>query len=479
MKWKGKKKNLVEKIEKFSQSNLGITIRKLLIQDEYVYILYIKQLIDRNFITFGIIKPLMENTRKTRLHAEMIAEAIIYADNYILDDEEDQIIQYLLKGNCVIILPSDHKYISVNAFKSEKRSVETPELTYTLRGPRDSFTEDFDTNISLIRYRIKDPGLRVDTFEIGRRTMAKVGVVYIDDIANSTYINKIKGRLSKINIDGVVESGIVQKLLLNNVFDLFPQMGIIERSDMACGGILEGKVVIIVEGSNLALIAPKTFPEFLATGDDFYDNIYLSVFSKTIRIISLILSLTASSIYVTLVSFNTDIMPADYILAVAITRSTVPFNAFLEATAMELIAEVLREASIRLPKQIGPAIGIVGTVVIGQAAVQAGLVSPLMVITTSISVMASFVAPDYTIVNPVHILKFLMISITAAFGLYGFTMGLTFIVINLISTKSFDVPYFAPLAPFHFKDIRNYMLSDNTLAKKRARFLHTKDKTRQ
>lgn len=479
MKLKRKGKNFIKIIEKLSQDNLGITIRKLLIQDEHVHILYIKQLTDRNFITFGIIKPLLQNTSRTKLHAGIIAEAIIYVDNYTLDDKEDKIIQYLLKGNCVIILPSDNKYISVNAFKSEKRTIETPELTYTLRGPRDSFTEDFDTNISLIRYRIKDPGLRVDTFEIGRRTKAKVGVVYIDDIANSSYLDKIEEKLSKINIDGVVESGVVQKLLLNNVFDLFPQMGIVERSDMACGGILEGKVIIIVEGSNLALIAPKSFPEFLATGDDFYDNIYLSVFSKIIRIVSLILSLTASSIYITLVSFNTDIMPADYILAVAITRSTVPFNAFFEATAMELIAEILREASIRLPKQIGPAIGIVGTVVIGQAAVQAGLVSPLMVITISVSVMASFVAPDYTIANPIHILKFLMISLTAAFGLYGFTVGLTFIVINLISTRSFGVPYFAPLAPFNFSDIRNYILGDNTLAKKRAKFLDTKDKTRQ
>ncbi|TCO77451.1 spore germination protein [Marinisporobacter balticus] len=476
---KRKNKLFVEKIKTFSEGKFGVSVRKLTILNEEAFILYIQELTDGKILSDSIIKPILQNGKDTMLTIDKIFSSVIYIDDISMDDDENKIEDYILKGKSIIILSNSEKYIIANTLKIEKRAVSAPQVETTLRGPRDSFTENMDTNLSLIRYRIKDPSLRMDNFVIGRRTKTNVAVVYIEDIANKKHVDEVKKRLDEIDIDGVLESGYIQKFILNNTFDLFPQAGIVEQSDTACQNILEGKLCIIVEGSNLALVVPKTFIEFLDTGDDHYENLYLAIFSKMLRFSALGIALTLSALYVAVVSFHSDILPPQYILAIATSRVTVPFNAFLEVIAMEFITEVLREASIRLPQQVGAAISIVGAIVIGQAAVAAGLISPLMVIIASLSMMCSFVAADYTIMNPIRILKFMMIFITGIFGIFGFTLGFTFIIINLCSQTSFGIPYFAPIAPFNFQDLKNYIFSDVNLERKRPKFLNTIDKTRK
>lgn len=474
-----KKNKLIDKMEEFNHLDIGISTRKLSIMNIEIFILYIQHITDKERLSNDIIKPILQNGKHTILSIGEILNSVIYIDDISMDDDENKILDYLLSGNSIIFISNEEKYLIANTLKVEKRGIEPPIIDTTLRGSKDSFTENFDDNMSLIRYRIKDKDLRIDNFTIGKRTKTNVGLIYMKDIANKKYVIEVTKKLEAINIDGVLESGYIQKFILNNTFSLFPQVGIVERSDTACANILEGKLVIIVEGSNLALVMPKTFIEFLDVGDDHYDNVYLGIFSKILRIVALAISLTLSSLYVAVVSFHPDILPPQYILAIASSRVTVPFNAFIEATLMEFVAEILREASIRLPKQIGPAIGIVGAIVIGQAAVAAGLVSPLMVIIVALSIMCSFVAPDYTIMNPIRILKFFIILITGIFGLFGFVMGFTLIAINLCSITTFGVPYVAPLSPFNFKDLKNYILSDVTLSKKRPKYLNTGDKTRQ
>lgn len=473
------KNKLLNKIEDFKNDNLGISIRKLLVNNIEVIILYIAQLTDKESLSNNIIKPILQNGKDELLTIEKIFSSVIYIDDVSMENNEDKMIEYILKGNSVLLIPDYEKYIVANTLKIEKRGIEPPMIDTTLRGAKDSFTENLDDNISLIRYRIKDDELRINNFSIGRRTKTNVALIYMEDIANENSVKEVKEKLENINIDGVLESGYVQKLISDDTFNLFPQVGIVERSDEACANILEGRIVIIIEGSNLALIMPKTFIEFLDAGDDHYSNIYLGIFSKVLRIAALTISLTISSLYVAVVSFHPDILPPQYILSIASSRVTVPFNAFVEAVVMEFVAEILREASIRLPKQIGPAIGIVGAIVIGQAAVAAGLVSPLMVIIVALSSMCSFVLPDFTIMNPIRILKFFLIFTTGILGLFGFVMGLTFILIYLCSLESFGVPYVAPISPFNFTDLKNYIFSDVTLSKKRPKYLNTRDKTRK
>ncbi|QZY54881.1 spore germination protein [Crassaminicella profunda] len=474
-----KKNKFIDKIKECNDRSLGISVRRLSIFNAEVYILYIPELTDREKLSNSIIKPILQNGREKSFTIDKMVNSIIYIDDIVIDSDENKIMNYIFEGKSIIILSTDEKYIIANTLKVEKRSIQAPEIDATLRGSRDSFTENMETNLSLIRYRIKDSALRMDKFIIGKRTKTNVSLIYIKDIVNPKYVKEVTKRLKDIKVDGILEAGYIQKFILNNVFDLFPQTGIVERSDAACAHILEGKITIIVEGSNLVLVVPKVFIEFLDAGDDHYDNLYLAIFSKILRVQGFLISLTLSSLYVAVVSFHPDILPPQYILALATSRASVPFNALVEAVLMEFVTEILREASIRLPKQVGAAISIVGAIVIGQAAVAAGLISPLMVIIASLAMMCSFVAADYTVMNPIRILKFILIFITGVFGLFGFIMGITLIIINICSLTSFGIPYFSPVAPFNFQDLKQYILSDINLAKKRPKFLNTKDKTRQ
>ncbi|EOC99881.1 spore germination protein [Caldisalinibacter kiritimatiensis] len=380
MRFLKRKNKFISKIIELKKDELGITIRKIRSSNTNIYILYIKQITDRKSISDTIIKPLLQYRNNEELDVTTIIEEIVYIDDIYLDDDENQIIEHILNGQTVIILSNDNKYIVANTRNVEKRNVESPEVQSSFRAPRDSFTENLDTNLSLVRYRVKDENLRIEYMTVGKRTKTKLAIVYVKDIANPKYLEEVRKRLKKINIDGIMESGYIKKLITNNPFNFFPEVGIAERSESASASILNGKICLFIEGSNLALVMPQTFIEFIDSGDDHYEDIYTSVFVKILRILSIFLSLTLSSFYVLFVSFHPDFMPAQYILTLATSRVTVPFNALIEATAMEIVTEILREASIRLPKQIGPAIGIVGTIVIGQAAVTAGLVSPLMVI---------------------------------------------------------------------------------------------------
>ncbi|OZV10359.1 spore germination protein [Tissierella sp. P1] len=471
-------KDILEIIENISSSNRDVTVRKLTGDRVNIYILFIMQLTDRVRISEDIIKPILSYKGGFQLSAEKIGNSIIYTDNVSIEEGKENILNFILQGNAIILIPKDKNFIKVNTLKVEKRNVDLPQIETAVRAPKDSFTENLDSNISLIRYRIQDSSLSIEYLSLGKRTKTNVAVVYLEDVANSDVVNNIKKRLSNIDIDGILESGHVQKLILGGS-PLFPEMGVSERSDSACGHILDGKVCIIVNGSNLALVAPFTFLEFIDSGEDHYDNSYISIFIKFLRILSIFLTLTLSSLYVAVVAFHPDVLPSQYILALASSRVAVPVNAFLEAFIMEIIGEILREGSVRLPRQIGPALGIVETIVIGQAAVTAGLVSPLMVIIVALSSMASFAAPDYSIMNSIRILKFMLLIFTATFGVFGLIMGINIIAIRMASITSFGAPYTAPMAPFNLRDIIKFFHSNIVYEKERAAYLRTKDKKRQ
>lgn len=466
-------------VEKLKSSITGMVVRSLTIQNKQIFILYIPQITNRNSLSENAIKPLLQYNGQQEITADLVMSSIIYLDDVFSEEDKNKITDYIVKGSSVIIVSGSSNYIVANTEQVEKRSIQSPEVEASVRSPRDAFNENLDSNISLIRHRIKDSTLKIDYCTVGRRTKTSVAVIYLQDVANSKHVTELKNILEGIDVDGVLESGYIQKFISNKNSTLFPQVGISERSDSACANILEGRVCILVDGSNLALISPKNFIGFLDAGDDHYDNIYIGKFLKVLRFSALVMTLTLSSLYVTVVAFHSDILPAQYILALAASRVQVPVNALTEALLMELVLELLREANLRLPKQIGSSISIVGTIVIGQAAVSAGLVSPLMVIIVALSSMASFAVTDYTIMNPIRLLKFLMIFLCGVFGLFGFIMGLSIILIKITSIENFGVPYTATIAPFNKQDFKNYTSSNVVTTKKRPNFLNLKDKKRQ
>ncbi len=465
-------------INRLRSKNMGIGERHIRFSSGMVSIFYIKQLTDRAALSEHVIKPLMQCGNTDGLSGIQLVETVITADDCLLDDDDNLIEQYILDGRTVLLLSQDRSYVVINLKHVEKRSTSVPEMNYTLRGPRDSFVENLDSNLSLIRYRLKSESLRVHMMRVGKREHTAVSVIYFEDIANPTCVNEIKKRIGQIDVDGLSSSGELQSYILNSKASLFPQTGIVERSDMACAAIMEGKVIVLMDGSPWAIVAPKVFSEYIWSCDDFYLNKYIGTFLRVLRIISLNLAFIVSSLYVGIVSYHSDALPSAYMIAIAQARAKVPFDALIEVLLIEVIAEIIRESLVRVPTKIGTAIGIVGAIIIGQAAVAAGVFSPLILIVISLSLISSFVPSDYTLMDSFRVLKFLLIIATGTFGFYGFTLVIIFVLTQLVSINTFGVPYMAPLAPFNLRDFAKSVVYSKTMASHRANFLRTKDNTR-
>jgi spore germination protein KA/spore germination protein len=465
-------------IDRVKSKNLEIGERQITYASGSITVFYVKQLTDRISLSELVIKPLMQCPKDQPLKAAQVIESVVFADDCVVDNDDSRIEQHILNGMTVLLFSGDNEYAVINLKQVEKRGTTEPVMTYTVRGPRDALVENLDSNLSLIRYRLKSESLRVDMMQVGRRNHTAVAVIYFEDIANNTCVSEVKKRIGQIDVDGLSSSGELQAYLLNSKASLFPQMGAVERSDMACAAILEGKVVVIMDGSPWGLIAPKVFSEYLWTCDDFYLSKYMGTFLRVLRVISLNLAFIVSSLYVAIVAYHSDVLPSAFMIAIAQARARVPFTALVEVLLIELIAEIIRESLIRVPTKIGTAIGIVGAIIIGQAAVAAGVFSPLMLIVISLSLISSFVPSDYTLMDAFRVLKFLLIIATGTFGFYGFTLVIIFVLAQLVSINTFGVPYMAPLAPFSMKDIAKTVVYSKTMAPHRAAFLRTKDNTR-
>jgi hypothetical protein len=251
--------NVSNRIRQISNAVTGISIRKVVVQDIEIFILYISEISDRNAISNNIIKPLLHYHNNELITLEIIISSVIYIDDVFLEYDDNGIIDYILQGKTVILISNNIGYLVANTVNIEKRGTEAPQIEGTIRSPRDAFTENMEANLSLIRYRIKSKALKIECFKVGKRTKTTVTVLYMADIASPKYVKDIKERIQNIRVDGILESGYIQKFISNNKTTMFPQSGISEKSDTACAAILDGKVCIMVEGSNLALIFPKNF----------------------------------------------------------------------------------------------------------------------------------------------------------------------------------------------------------------------------
>jgi spore germination protein KA/spore germination protein len=374
----------------------------------------------------------------------------------------------------VMLFSGERQYITINIKKVEHRPVAEPELSYTLRSPRDCFVENLDTNLSVLRYRVKDPNFRTEEMTVGKRTKTRVVLSYIENIIDPNIVKDVQAKIKNINIDAIIDSSEIQQFLTQKN-SLLPQMGIIERSDLAVETLFEGKMVILVDGSNLLLSVPKVFAEFIYSCDDRYDNKFFAIMMRLLRYFAFTLSFTGSALYIAIESFHNDVLPANYILILAQMRSKVPYTALVGVLILEFVTELVRESLLRVPKQIGPAIGIVGAIIIGQAAVAAGLFTPVLLILISIEFLASFSIPDFTLMNPFRVIKLLIILMSGLAGFYGLILGMIFILAKLVSTDSFGVPYLAPFAPLNRYDFRRAFLFNRANSSQRQHYVKPKD----
>lgn len=444
-------------ISYIENNNTNMVVRKIKNKQTIIYVAYLPYITTKDKLTEEIIKPLMQY-QNTISSAKQIGESVIYTSDLSIDNDFSKVLGYLRLGKSIIGISHESTYIVADTGGVAQRNVSAPEVQYALRAPKDSFVENLDTNLSLISYRIKDSHLCFKNFIVGTRTQTRVVVAYLDNLADKNVVKYVEDTISNITIDGILESSYIQKILNGKSRKILPNVSIAERSDKACSTILKGRLCVLVEGSNLALMLPERFMDFLDSGDDHYGTVLLGPFNTSLRIFGIISTYSLPALYLVVTSFNPDMLPASYLLSIASARSAVPLNAVLEIFFMTIVIEMLREASIRLPTKIGSAIGIVGGIVIGQGAIAAGLTSPISIVIVSFSSISSFLLPDYNIVTPLNVLKFILIMITGVLGLFGFLIGLSFLAVHIISQRSFGVPYAEPIAPFTPCELKDQFL---------------------
>ena len=364
-------------------------------------------------------------------------------------------IESISVGNPLLLIEGENQALSLGLAKWEKRSIEEPSAEGVVRGPRDGFTETLGINITLIRRRIKSPDLKMVTMKIGHYTQTSVVLSYIEGLADPTLIEEVKNRLQRINMDGILESGYIEEMIEDNPFSPFPQLLNTERPDIASAHLLEGRVVILVDGTPFVLIAPITFFSMLQAAEDYYQRFLISTVIRWLRYLFVGVSILLPSLYVAVLTFHQEMVPTTLLISIAASRESVPFPALVEALIMEITFEALREAGVRLPKQVGAAVSIVGALVIGQAAVQAGLVSAPMVIVVAVTGTASFMIPRYVQSIAFRMLRFPIMFLAGSLGLLGVMLGIIGISTHLCTLRSFGVPYLSPLGPIKVSEWRD------------------------
>jgi spore germination protein KA len=406
----------------------------------------------------GLLDSLMRETRGRMVPgpadqppsatAELVQDYLLNIGEINQYSDFESIFHAVLSGDTVLLL---HGHLQ--AFAAGTRSWQDIGVTETtresvVRGPKAGFSESLRTNTALIRRRIKDRRLRLETRQIGQVTHTDVSVMYIEGIANPSIVDEVRRRLDQIDIDSILESGYIEELIQDETFTPMPTVYSSERPDVIAAELLEGKIAILVDGTTMVLIVPALFASFLQSAEDYYQRADISSLIRMLRYLAIFISLLGPSFYIALVTFHQEMLPTDLLINLAAQREGVPLPAFIEAVMMEVVFEILREAGIRMPRAIGQAVSIVGTLVLGQASVEAGIVSPAMVIVVSITAISSFVFPAYNLSMAFRMLRFPLMALAAAFGLYGIFMGLIALVLHLCSLRSFGVPYLSPFAPF-------------------------------
>lgn len=370
----------------------------------------------------------------------------------------DAIFPALFSGSAIILIDSCNQALAVNVAGGEQRGVEEPTTQTVIRGPKEGFNENLRTNLSLIRRRIKSPKLASKVLQMGEITQTEVAMVYLDGIARKEIVDEVMNRLSSIKTDAILDSGYIEEYIQDSSYSPFPTLINSERPDVVVGALLEGKVAVLVDGTPFVLIAPATFTRYFQSSEDYYQRADISSFLRIIRFVAFFLSMLLPALYISITTFHQEMLPTPLLISLAAQREGVPFPAFIEAILMELTFEVLREAGVRMPRAIGPAISIVGALVLGQAAVQAGLVSAAMVIVVSFTAISNFVVPYVSLSISSRLIRFAMMILGGSFGLFGVMSGLMFLLIHLQSLRSFGVPYMSPFSPLRLSELKDVII---------------------
>jgi spore germination protein KA len=410
--------------------------------DKKASLLFISTISDVKMISEHIIEPLLLNE-----HNSKSLQDIIQIQSFSVIKSMKEITEGVNQGNSVLMVEGEEQAYLLGTANFESRSVEKAENEVIVKGPKEAFIEKATTNISLIRKKIRNENLVVESTSISKRSNNELYILYIKNLANDKMVKNIKERVSGLDVDAIQNLSLLEQYIEERTASVFPSILYTERPDRATSFLEDGYIVLLMNNSPAALILPATFWSFIHNPEDHYLRFIYGNFTRILRVFSLFITLFASAIYVSITNYHSEMVPTDLLLAISATREKVPFPSLVEILLMETAFELIREAGLRVPNTIGPTIGIVGALILGQAAVQANIVSPIVVIVVALGGLCSFTISDISMNFAIRIIRFVFIFSAGLLGIYGmaaiFMMGLTY----MVSLKSFGVPYLAPMSP--------------------------------
>lgn len=423
----------------------------LTINGEHVHAFFLDTMVDTAELYEMVFLPLQRADGRNPL------DVLPFAQPHESDDVS-ALLNNLLRGHTVLFFLDRPLILQINTFHVEHRSISKSENESTVLGPQDSFVEMLEVNISLLRRRIASPKLKVVAYTKGTETHNRIAVIYMEDIANAENVERVKRRIDNVEYQGFVGMPVLKQMLEDKPYSPFPQFGLSNRPDNATAALLDGRILILLNGSPDAAICPTSFLEMFSSLEDFYNRWSTASLLRIIRFFGLFITILLTSSYVSVLTYHPEMLPPALLTILSESRSRVPFPPVVEVMIIELIIEILREAGIRMPTKIGQTIGIVGGIVIGTASVQAGLASNILIVLVSVSALLSFVPPNFLMSNAIRLVRYAFILIAGVLGMYGQMLMLAFLFAHLLELTSLGTPYMTAGVPRKWTDLMNGLI---------------------
>jgi spore germination protein KA len=453
----------LDNLKKILGKSFDVTFREYRIgfnNDTRILIAYINGLIENtlvvsfvnNILSLNFHKIYDQNLLKKDIFTfikEKTLNAIEVEELYNFND----LLYAMLSGNTIMFIDGYKKTMDINIKGWPSRNIEEPPTEAAVKGPREGFTENIITNTALMRRRLKNPNLRFEHLEIGEKTYTEVIIGYIKGVADEKIINEVRKRLNKIDINMVLESGYIEQSIEDHPYSPFSTIGYSEKPDKITAKLLEGKIAILCDGTPFVLTLPYLFIEIFQSTEDYYARPYISTVMRILRYLAFLITILLPSIYIALETFHQEMIPSVLVITFAAAREGIPFPTFLETLIATILFELLRESGIRMPRPIGQTVSIVGALIIGEAAVKAGLIGSPAVIIIALVGITGFIVP--AVHGAVVIIRLFLMILAGAFGLFGVIMGLFVVIAHASSLRSFGIPFLTPLAPLKFKWLKD------------------------
>ena len=471
---------IADEIKKAFGSSTDLIVRPFIIDNREITLVMSEVLGSSSYVNDFILRRLLTIKFQSDDIGSELLNFIPTNNGKILNKLSDM-TDYICMGFALILFSDNEseKAIAIEARATVDRGIPIVNNEASITGSKDAFNENFNTNIGLIRRRIRDCNLYVDGMFVGKSSKTKIGILYMNNIAIKKNVDKIKNKLKKINVDGILDTGNLKSYLDSKTNFFFPTITSTERPDKVAQALLEGKIAIVSDNSPFVLITPTFFVDYLHTSDDYYEKAINTSFIRIVRFLALFIAIFTPALYIALTTHNQDILPLSLFLNFMEQRDTVPFSALIEAIFMSISFEILRESDIRKPASMGTSVSILGGLILGDAAVSAGIISPIMIIVISISAISGLAFSSVEMIYALRWWRFIMLFLAMFFGLFGIFVGFIILLASLVTTSSESLPYLAPFSPFIKEEIKDTIIKGSH---KRIRFrnpLLTKNKIRE